>query len=169
MIVKSIAKAALLATLLTAPAHAEERWAISQLTFENHGDYEASFHFRYEFDGGKSGTCKLSETLGSGIKSGESVTLQLDNSDGSISSCGVEFTEDLTGLEVYGIIIIDEVAKDPDAPAILWKKSCRKFGTRFHWDPNGGAAVVKSEGTAERNNRCKLVDKGGVPLTGEVR
>nr|WP_070961401.1 hypothetical protein [Hyphomonas sp. Mor2] len=169
MVLKTIAKALFLAVFLSAPAQAEERWAISQLTFENQGDYEASFYFRYEFDGGRSGTCKLSETHGGEIQPGASVSIRLDNSEGSIASCDVVFNDDLIGVEVYGIIIIDDVAKARDAPAILWKKSCRKFGTRFHWHPDGGNAIVKSGGTAQRNNRCKLVDTGGVPYTGELR
>jgi len=141
------------ATLLSAPAHAD--WAVSAIKYKNNGAYTAYFSVQVK----NKEICQGANTTGNGIKAKGSVTIQLDNSDGSISSAFAEECLPRIGNEVWGIAYIDRGMGYGPAAA---KKSCRKDGNKFYYHPDGATLVVETRGTTENANRCRLVNKGGV-------
>lgn len=152
--------AAMAATaFLSAPAHAG--WAVSAIKYKNNGAYDAYFNVQVQKANGKE-TCQGENTTGKGIKAKGSVTIQLDNSDNSITPAWAEDCLPKTGEEVWGVVYIDRGAGYGPAAA---KKNCRKDGNKFYYHPKGGTLVVETRGTTENANRCRLVKKGGVEYT----
>ena len=149
---------------LAGPASAD-KWAVKAIKYKNNGAYTAFFDIYSLYNGAKI-QCQGKNTKGKGIKSGKSVTIQLDNSDGSLivddgdpgESCLPEPTK-----EVWGMVYID---RGFGYSAGANKESCRKDGAKFYYHPRGGTMVVQTKGTTENNNRCKIVDKGGVRYNG---
>ena len=60
------------------------------------------------------------------------------------------------GSEIWPVVVIDNATGKGNL------RSCRKDGNKFYFHPEGGTLVVKTSGTTENNNRCKLVSKGGI-------
>ncbi|MEM9840998.1 MAG: hypothetical protein AAF767_00050 [Pseudomonadota bacterium] len=145
------------------PAHAE-KWAVKAIKYKNNGAYYAYFDIYSLYNGAKI-QCQGKNTKGKGIKSGKSVTIQLDNSDGSLidsdeygDTCFPEPSN-----EVWGMVYID---RGSGYTGVANKESCRKDGAKFYYHPHGGTLVVQTKGTTENNNRCTIVDKGGVRYRG---
>lgn len=141
-----------------------EKWAVKAIKYKNNGAYTAYFDI-YSMYNGAQIQCQGKNTKGKGIKSGKSLTIQLDNSDKSLiatdsdgDSCLPEPTK-----EVWGVVYID---RGSGYSGVAAKKSCRKDGAKFYYHPNGGTLVVQTKGTTENNNRCKIVDKGSVHYGG---
>ena len=153
-----------LAVFAAGPASAD-KWAVKAIKYKNEGAYNAFFDIYSMYNGAKI-QCQGKNTKGNGIKSGKSVTIQLDNSDGSLivkddeplESCLPEPTK-----EVWGVVYIDRGAGYSE---VAKKESCRKDGAKFYYHPHGGTLVVQTKGTTENNNRCNIVDKGGVRYNG---
>ncbi len=60
------------------------------------------------------------------------------------------------GTEVWPVVVVNDASEAGN------RRSCRKDGNKFYFHPDGGTLKVKSGGTTENNNRCKLVSKGGI-------
>ncbi|MEO1303621.1 MAG: hypothetical protein AAFV37_01505 [Pseudomonadota bacterium] len=144
---------------LTSPAYAD-KWAVKAIKYKNEGAYQAYFDI-YSIYNGVKVWCQGKNTKGNGIKSGKSVTIQLDNSDGSllVSNEPGESCLPAQGKEVWGLVYIDRGA---GYHSTARKESCRKDGAKFYYDPDGGTLVVETKGTTENNNRCQIKSKGGV-------
>ncbi|MCR9269956.1 MAG: hypothetical protein NXH72_08225 [Hyphomonadaceae bacterium] len=161
--VRKFLPSVLAAIALTGPV-AAENYSIKAIKYKNNGAYNAFFGIELQ---GTRGTypCEGSNTKGSGIKSGKSITIQLDNSDGSLISTADDDCTPHLGQEIWGVVYIDRGAGW--SPAVN-EQSCRKDNTKFYYDPAGGTLVVKSKGTTENGNRCRLVDKGNVHYIGPI-
>lgn len=152
-----------LSLAFAAPAQAD-KWAVKAIKYKNEGAYKAYFDI-WRMDGNYKDSCQGKNTKGKGIKSGKSVTIQLDNSDDSlvVSDEPGENCLPEPGQEVWGMVYIDRGFGYSEAAN---KESCRKDGAKFYYHPNGGTLVVQTKGTTENNNRCKIVDKGSVRYGG---
>ena len=155
-------KRALLFPLLSALAFAEpaqaDNWAVSQIKYENNGAYQSFFTIRSMYTH-QSVECPGRNTKNEGIKTGQSVKIELDNSNGSLLSPPDDKCNPKIGREVWGVVYIDRGSGfDPNGP----KQSCRKDGSKFYYHPEGGTLIVQTRGTTEHNNRCRLKNKGGV-------
>lgn len=143
------------------PAQAD-KWAVKAIKYKNQGAYSAFFDI-YSLQNGAKVDCQGKNTKGKGIKSGKSVTIQLDNSDKSLVVDEEENCLPDPGEEVWGMVYID---RGTGYSEFANKESCRKDGAKFYYHPRGGTLVVQTKGTTENNNRCKIVDKGSVRYGG---
>ena len=153
---------ALLFPLLLAPAFAEpahaDNWAVNQIKYENNGAYQSFFTIRSIYTH-QSVECLGRNTKNEGIKTGQSVKIELDNSNGSLLSPPEDKCTPKIGREVWGVVYMDRGSGfDQNGP----KQSCRKDGSKFYYHPKGGTLIVQTRGTTEHNNRCRLKSKGGV-------
>lgn len=155
-------KHALLLPLLTAlayagPAHADD-WAVSQIKYENNGAYQSFFNIRSMYTH-QSLECLGRNTNNEGIKTGQSVKIELDNSNRSLISPPDDKCTPKIGREVWGVVYIDRGrGYEPNGP----KQSCRKDGAKFFYHPDGGTLIVQTKGTTEHNNRCRIKSRGSV-------
>ena len=155
-------KRALLLPLLSVLAFAElaqaDDWAVSQIKYENNGAYQSFFSIRSMYTH-QSKECLGRNTKNEGIKTGQSVKIELDNSNGSLLSPPDDKCTPKIGREVWGVVYIDRGSGfDQNGP----KQSCRKDGSKLYYHPEGGTLIVQTRGTTEHNNRCRLKSKGGV-------
>ena len=155
-------KSALLLPLLMAlafagPAHADD-WAVSQIKYENNGAYQSFFTIRSMYTN-QPLECLGRNTNNEGIKTGQSVKIELDNSNGSLISPPDNKCTPKIGKEVWGIVYIDRGRGFLPSGQ---KQSCRKDGAKFFHHPDGGTLIVQTKGTTEHNNRCRIKSKGGV-------
>ena len=60
------------------------------------------------------------------------------------------------GTEIWPVVVVNDGSEAGN------RRSCRKDGNKFYFHPDGGTLRVKSGGTTENKNRCKLVSKGGI-------
>lgn len=157
---KFIIGLSLAAAIALAPAATAEKWAISAIKYKNNGAYTA--YFNIESRGNVSNVpCEGKNTRGSGVKSGKSLTIQLDNSDNSLIDSD-QYSDSclpILGHEVWGVVYID---RGSGYSMTSNRQNCRKDGNKFYYDPKGGTLTVETRGTTENGNRCQLNNKGGV-------
>ena len=150
----------LVAAIALAPAASAEKWAISTIKYKNNGAYTA--YFNIESKGNVSNIpCEGKNTRGSGVKSGKSLTVHLDNSDNSLIDSDHYSDTYLPSLgqEVWGVVYI---GRGSGYSITSNRQNCRKDGNKFYYDPKGGTLTVETKGTTENGNRYQLNHKGGV-------
>jgi len=149
------------AIAFVAPAHADD-WAVSKIKYKHEGAYWSYFTFAAQDREGKTRECNAKNQNANGLENGDSITLRIDNSDESTNmnwkweNCARE-----KGSEVWGIVYIDH-SGGVATGKLLKRKSCRKDHARYFYHPHSGVVVVKTKGTTENNNRCRIEHNGGV-------
>ncbi|NQY39983.1 MAG: hypothetical protein HRT80_07780 [Henriciella sp.] len=143
--------------VLTGSAHAE-KWAVKTIKYENNGAYQSFFTIQSMYTH-RPLECLGRNTQNDGLQSGQSVKIELDNSNGSLLSPPDGKCTPKIGREVWGVVYIDRGRGFYQTGP---KQGCRKDGSKFYYHPEGGTLVVQTKGTTEHNNRCRIKSRGGV-------
>lgn len=109
-------------------------YGVAKMQYINKGGYTVSdFYVMYKDENGDEQQGYRSR---SDITVGETVLIEIQGITGGPP----------VGSEVWGKIAIEGGDRN----------GCRKDGTKFYYDKNGGTISYKSSGTTLNNNRCKL-------------
>lgn len=173
------------ASLQVAPASADD-FAISKVVYENKGVYEANVEIKVKMlnaagtdtaDGcflvfmrGDKGDAiykgkKWSVNLSNDKHVGKDPAFRMRPDDCENKQARIWDDREAAGQTAYAVAPGTEiwpVVTVEDGRVGGKRKSCRKDGNKFYFHPEGGTLVVKTAGTTENNNRCKLVSKGGI-------